>query len=165
MAELAPNDFDKVIAVNLRGVFLGMRYVLPVMIAQGRGSTVCTGSIASVLGLPSTAAYNAAKHGVLGIVRTAAAEVAQHGIRMNAVMPGMIDTRMLRSLAHRLIPEVDGDKRTEVVGRRGWPMRRLGQPEEVARVVRFLLSDESSFVTGAAIAVDGGATCTISNAG
>jgi NAD(P)-dependent dehydrogenase (short-subunit alcohol dehydrogenase family) len=97
VAEYPEDGFDDVIAVNLRGVFLGLRYTLPVMLEQGSGSIVNTGSIASERGLPGTVAYNAAKHAVLGMTRTAAAEVSGSGVRVNAVLPGIVDTRLLRS--------------------------------------------------------------------
>ena len=98
LAEYPEEEFERVVGVNLFGVFLGLRHVLPVMLEQGSGAIVNTGSLASERGLPSSGAYIATKHAVLGLTRTAASEVAGRGVRVNAVLPGMIDTRMLRDL-------------------------------------------------------------------
>jgi 3alpha(or 20beta)-hydroxysteroid dehydrogenase len=163
LAEYSEEAFDEVFAINVRGVFLGLRYVLPVMLAKGKGAIVNTGSLASERGLPGTGAYNASKHAVVGLTRTAAAEVGPKGIRVNAVLPGMVDTRMLRSIAGKIF---DGDvenglrKMVQVA-----PLRRYGQPEEIAAVVCFLLSDAASFVNGVAWAADGGALATMGNGG
>jgi 3alpha(or 20beta)-hydroxysteroid dehydrogenase len=157
-----PEDvFDEVIAVNLRGVFLGLRHVLPVMLRQGSGSIVNTGSLASERGLPLTAAYNASKHAVVGLTKTAAAEVGAAGVRVNAVLPGMIDTRMLRSLVDTMS---GGDMEAGMQFVAGVaPQGRTGTVEEVAAIVAFLASDAASFVNGVAWPVDGGALATMAN--
>jgi NAD(P)-dependent dehydrogenase (short-subunit alcohol dehydrogenase family) len=152
-------EFDRIIAVNLKGIFLGLRHVIPVMLAQGGGAIVNTGSIASERGLGGACAYNATKHGVLGLTRTAAADVAARGVRVNAVLPGVIDTPLLEGMLHTLFNgDVQLGKRT--LGKIA-PQERIGQPREVGEVVAFLLSDAASFVNGAAWAMDGGALCTI----
>jgi NAD(P)-dependent dehydrogenase (short-subunit alcohol dehydrogenase family) len=153
------NEFDRIIAVNLRGIFLGLRHVIPVMLSQGGGAIVNTGSIASERGLGGACAYNATKHGVLGLTRTAAADVAARGVRVNAVLPGVIDTPLLEGMLHTLFNgDVQLGKRT--LGKIA-PQERIGLPQEVGEVVAFLLSDAASFVNGAAWAMDGGALCTI----
>lgn len=164
MADLDYSDWLKVIDVNLNGVFLGMRYVLPVMRKQKGGSIVCTGSIASIVGLPTTVAYNAAKHAVAGIVRTAASEEAKNGIRVNAVAPGFINTRMFQDIAGTLLPDMKDKLEAAKLAGSSAPIGRLGEPEEVANVVRFLLSDEASLMVGAVVAVDGGVTATAGTA-
>lgn len=152
-------EFDRVTRVNTNGVFLGMRHALPLMIAQGRGSIVNTASIGSERGLAGACTYNASKHAVVGLTRTAAAEAGPKGIRVNCVMPGVIDTPLLESV---LGPLFGGDialgKKT--LGKIA-PLERIGQPVEIGEVVAFLLSDAASFVTGAAWSIDGGALCTI----
>ena len=152
-------EFDRLIAVNLRSIFLGMRHVIPVMLAQGGGAVVNTGSIASERGLAGACAYNATKHGVIGLTRTAAADVGARGVRVNAVMPGVIDTPLLEGMLETLFSgDVALGKRT--LGKVA-PMERIGLPREVGEVVAFLLSSKAAFVNGAAWAMDGGALCTI----
>jgi NAD(P)-dependent dehydrogenase (short-subunit alcohol dehydrogenase family) len=152
-------EFDRIIAVNLKGIFLGLRHVIPVMLAQGGGAIVNTGSIASERGLGGACAYNATKHGVLGLTRTAAADVAARGVRVNAVLPGVIDTPLLEGMLQTMFNgDVQLGKRT--LGKIA-PQERIGLPREVGEVVAFLLSDAASFVNGAAWAMDGGALCTI----
>ena len=163
LAEMPEDDFDRIIAVNLRGTFLGMRYVLPIMLERGSGSIINMSSVAGERGLPGTAAYNASKHGVIGLTRSAASEVAHAGVRVNALCPGFIDTRMLRSLAAQFTPD-DPAVALDMIAN-GSPTGRLGTPEEIAGAVRFLASDAASFVNGVAWAVDGGALGTMGGGG
>ena len=141
-------SFDRMIEVNLKSVWLSLKHELPVMQAQGAGVIVNTASIAGMIGLKSATAYVAAKHAVIGLTKTAAIEFAQQGIRVNAVCPGFIETRMTtRAVANR------GDQI-----KASTPLGRLGTPEEIAEMVVWLCSDRASYVTGAAYAVDGGWT-------
>jgi NAD(P)-dependent dehydrogenase (short-subunit alcohol dehydrogenase family) len=150
--------FDAVMAVNVRGVFLGMKYVLKQMLAQKGGAIVNTASTAALLGSPGMPAYVASKHAVLGLTKTASGEVARHGIRVNAVCPGPIDTRMIHHLEAQLNP-ADPDS----VGRKyqaSIPIGRYGTAEEVANTVLFLCSDLAGNITGAHFVVDGGRSST-----
>ena len=164
--ELAPThlykveEFDRVLHVNLRGMFLGLRYVLPDMVRRGTGAVVNTASIGSERGLAGACAYNAAKHGAVGLTRTAASEVAQKGVRVNCVMPGVIETPLLVGMLEQMFDDVEaGMKKLGEVA----TLNRVGQPEEVGNVVSFLLSDEASYVNGAKWEIDGGALATIRN--
>jgi NAD(P)-dependent dehydrogenase (short-subunit alcohol dehydrogenase family) len=146
--------FDRVIAVNLRGVWLGLKYVIPPMRARGGGSIVITSSIAGYKGTPGISAYTASKHAVVGLMRTAALECAEAGIRVNTVHPAPIETRMIRSLEEQFVP---GDpERARAERMRRIPMKRYGKPEEVANLAVFLASDESKYCTGGVYSVDGG---------
>ena len=153
--------FDKIIRVNLRSMFLGLRFVLPQMVAAGRGAVVNTASIGSERGLAGACAYNAAKHGAVGLTRTAASEVAQKGVRVNCVMPGVIETPLLVGMLEQMF-EGDVAAGMDKLGQVA-TLNRVGQPEEVGKVVSFLLSDESSYVNGAKWEIDGGALATIRN--
>ena len=142
-------EWDRLHAVNLRGVFLGLQAAARAMAESGGGSIIATSSGAGLRGGASMGTYCATKHGVLGLVKSAAADLAPHRIRVNAVCPGVIDTPILGPL-HKNQEILDG------VFARAHPIGRVGQPEEVANLVLFLASDESSFITGTACPVDGG---------
>jgi len=152
--------FDRIIRVNLRSMFLGLRFVLPHMVAAGKGAVVNTASIGSERGLAGACAYNAAKHGAVGLTRTAASEVGQKGVRVNCVMPGVIETPLLVGMLEQMFDDVQAgmDKLGQVA-----TLNRVGQPREVGDVVSFLLSDEASYVNGAKWEIDGGALATIRN--
>jgi NAD(P)-dependent dehydrogenase (short-subunit alcohol dehydrogenase family) len=145
-AEWSEEAFDRMIAVNLKGVWLCMRHELPQMRAQGGGAIVNTGSIAGLVGLPNSSAYVAAKHGVIGLTKTAALEYAEVNIRVNAVCPGYIRTPMtepsMRLRGEAILAQT--------------PLRRMGNPEEIAEMVVWLCSERASYVSGAAYNVDGG---------
>ncbi len=148
IAEHREEDFDRVWAVNGRSVFLGMKYAIPLMLANGGGSIVNTASMAAHVVFPSHAAYNAAKAAVIMLTKTAAAEYGAEGIRVNAVLPGAIRTGMTKILPEEYL--------TAVV--KATPLGRIGEPVEMANLALFLASDESSFITGAEMLVDGGYT-------
>ena len=154
--------FDKVMAVNVRGVWLGLKYVMPVMRERGGGSIVITSSTAGVRGTSGMSPYTTSKHAVIGLMRTAAMEGASMGIRVNTVNPSPINTRMMRSLEEQLSYEGrDGFATVEEAQEsfaQGNPLRRYGEPEEVGRLMMFLASDESSYCNGGVYMVDGGTT-------
>ncbi len=156
LAEYSEEVWDRVIAVNLRGVFLGLRYVLPVMIQQGSGSIINTSSVAGTVGAPGLGAYSASKHAILGLTRTAAGEVGQKGVRVNAICPGPVDTPMIHAIEAMINPE--NPESVGVSNRARNPMGRYGMPEEIAQVVLFLASDAASYVNGATYLIDGGRT-------
>ena len=160
--EQTEKEFRSVLDVNLIGMFLTLNHVIPVMYETGRGSIVCTGSIASARGLPMTSAYNASKHAVLGLVRSLAAEAGPRGVRINAVLPGMVDTQMLRTTSTLLAP-VWSAIGVQEAGKSVSPIGRAARPEEIGEVAAFLLSDAASYVHGAGIPVDGGALATMGN--
>lgn len=152
--------FDQVIAVNVRGVWLGLKYVIPLMRERGGGSIVITSSTAGIGGTSGMSAYTTSKHAVIGLMRTAALECAPLGIRVNTVNPAPIETRMMRSIEEMRVAAEDNSEatleRTHQAFAARVPLQRYGNPEEVAKLMLFLASDESSFCTGGVYMVDGG---------
>jgi NAD(P)-dependent dehydrogenase (short-subunit alcohol dehydrogenase family) len=150
-ADASGEDFDRVTAINLRGVWNCMKYELRQMREQGRGAIVNCSSIGGLIGNPGRAIYHASKHGVIGLTKSAALEYAARGIRINAVCPGTIETPMVADMMAK-------ESVTTADFQRDLPIGRLGRPEEIAAAVLWLCSDGASFVIGHALAVDGGYT-------
>jgi NAD(P)-dependent dehydrogenase (short-subunit alcohol dehydrogenase family) len=146
--------FDEVMAINVKGVFLGLKHVLPVMVAQGKGAVVNTASLAAHIGTRHLAPYTASKHAVLGLTKTAALEVARKGVRVNAVCPGPVDTPMLRDIEAGQAPE--GAEKLREQRAASIPDGRYALPQEVAQLMVYLASDMSSHVTGQGIQINGG---------
>jgi len=147
LANLKEEDWDRVIAIDLTSVYLGIKYVLPEMIRQGGGVILSTASVAGLVGFQGSGAYAAAKAGVINLTRLAALEYADKNIRVNCICPGVIETPMVDRV-------MGGRPRERVV--KTEPIGRLGRPEDIANAALFLASDESSFATGAPFIIDGG---------
>lgn len=143
------DSWDKVVGINLSGVFYGMRYEIPAILASGGGAIVNIASILGSVGIANSAAYVAAKHGVVGLTKSAGLEYGEKGVRINAIGPGFIETPLLTK-------HMDDATLKFIAGKHA--MNRLGQPEEVAALTSFLLSDTASFITGSYHLVDGGYT-------
>lgn len=150
--EQSVQALDLVYNVNVRGVFLGLHYVIPVMKKQKSGAILNTSSLAGLMGAPGMSPYIMSKHAVIGLTRVTANELAPYGIRVNAVLPGTINTRMMRQIEENFGNAEDFKAANEAAT----PMGRYGEPQEVAAVMNFLLSDEASFVTASLYTVDGG---------
>lgn len=147
--ECTEENWDKTLGINLKGIWACMKYEIIQMLKQGGGAIVNTASVAGLIGFPGLPAYVASKHGILGLTKTAALENAKNNIRINAVCPGVIKTPMVDRITGQ-------DKEVEKQYEDMEPIGRMGQPEEVAEAVMWLCSDAASFVTGHALAVDGG---------
>ncbi|WP_342429181.1 SDR family NAD(P)-dependent oxidoreductase [Neobacillus sp. FSL H8-0543] len=144
--DCSEEEFDAIVAVNLKGAFYGLKYVVNEMLKTGGGSIVNTASLGGIVGMPTLGPYSATKHGIVGLTKTIAGEYGRDNIRINAIAPGTNETPMVKAFPAEAIKAMG-----EAV-----PMGRLGQPHEVGNVVAFLLSDEASYIHGAVISIDGG---------
>jgi len=153
IAQTEVADFDRVLAVNVRGVFLGMKYAGPAIAERGGGAIVNTASVAGLGGTQGIVAYGASKHAVIGMTKTAALEFAPMKIRVNAVCPSPVETRMMRSLEAGLNPADPEAVHTAIA--MSIPLGRYGEPSDVAALMCFLCSDDAAFLSGAAIPIDG----------
>ena len=155
IADYGSEEFSRVIDINLKGVFYGLKYTLPHLAKQGSGAIVNASSVGGIRAVPNQVGYGAAKHAVAGMTKDAAIEYGQYGVSINAIAPGAIMTDMVRGS----LKQMGGEEGWEEVGRQFVsvnPMRRFGRPEEVASLVTYLLSQEAEFINGAVIPIDGG---------
>ena len=149
MEDYGDDIFEELLSVNLKGVWYGMKAVLPIMKQQGSGAIVNVSSVAGLSAAPRMSAYAATKHAVVGLTRTGSSEYAKYGLKINAVCPTAIDTEMGRAFINEN-PDILEILKAKI------PMKRLGEAREVAKLISWLCSDENTFVTGQAIAIDGG---------
>lgn len=152
IADLTPEDFDRVMAVNVRGVFLGMKYAIPAL--QAGASIVITSSIAGLVGSNDLAAYVTSKHALIGLMRTAALELGPRQIRVNSIHPGPIDNRMMRGIEAQVSPGHEREAKDAFTAQ--VPLGRYGQNEEIAQLALFLASPASSYCNGSLFVADGG---------
>lgn len=158
IVEQPVENIERVLAVNVKGVLLGLKHVMRVMMEQRSGSIINMSSVAGWIGAAGLAPYVASKHAVIGATKSAAIEGVEYGIRVNAVSPGPIETRMMRSIEEGQAPgQAEAAKQAYTAA---IPMKRYGLPEEVAELVLFLASDRSSYITGATYLIDGGQVAT-----
>jgi len=148
--------FDQVMDVNVKGPFLGLKAAVPAMMERGGGSIVITSSVAGLQGTPGLSAYGTSKHAVIGLMKSAAREFADQKIRVNTVNPAPVETRMIRSIESGMAPDSEEQAKARML--ESIPMHRYGEPEDIAKMMLFLASDDSDFVTGSVYTVDGGWT-------
>ncbi|MEC5423950.1 glucose 1-dehydrogenase [Virgibacillus sp. C22-A2] len=153
-ADYGSDEFQKVININLNGVFFGMKYVLEIMKKQGSGAIVNTASVGGIRGVGNQAGYAASKHGVVGLTKNAGIEYGEHGVSINAIAPGAIMTAMVEGSLKQMAGDDWEEAGKEFVSVN--PMKRFGQPDEVGSLVAYLLSEESKFINAAVIPIDGG---------
>jgi len=158
LASYRLDDFQKVMSVNVVGVFLGLKHVLPVMVTQKSGSIINTSSLAGLTGGPGMIAYYTSKHAVIGLTRTAALECAATGVRVNCVNPGIIESRMVHDIEEGYAPGQSDKVHAQILA--SIPAGRYGQPEEVATLVAFLASDDARYISGSIHLVDGAKNAT-----
>lgn len=154
LVDVSVEDFDRVYGVNVRGVFLNLKHVLPIMYHSGAGSVINVSSVAGLHGAADVGPYVMSKHAVVGLTKVAALEAAPHGVRVNSIHPSAVNTRMMRSLEAGFSPQDSEAARAKMVD--AIPMKRYAEVADVLGVALFLASDESSFVTGSQYRVDGG---------
>jgi NAD(P)-dependent dehydrogenase (short-subunit alcohol dehydrogenase family) len=156
LAEQTIDNYEAVLSINVRGVFLSMKYEIPQMLKNGGGAIVNMSSVGGLIAFPGFSLYVASKHAVLGLTKTAALEYAKSGIRINAVSPAVIETDMMDRFVGKVGVGKEGEMRQQLAAMH--PIGRTGKPEEIASAVLYLCSDGASFVTGQTLAIDGGFT-------
>ena len=154
LVEQTLEDFEKVMNVNVRGVFLGLKHVLPLMMKQGSGSIINTSSVAGLAGWPGITPYVASKHAVVGLTKNAALEAASANVRVNSIHPSPVNTRMMRTIEAGAGKGSTEDAKETIS--QDIPLGRYGEVSDIANLVLFLASDESTFITGCQYRVDGG---------
>ncbi|SES28507.1 SDR family NAD(P)-dependent oxidoreductase [Salisediminibacterium halotolerans] len=154
LPEQTLDEFQSVMAVNVDGVFLGLKYVMPIMTKQGSGSIINHSSVAGFIGSPGVAPYVASKHAVIGLTKTAALEAAESNVRVNSIHPSPVNTRMMRSLEKGFSPDHAEAVKSQL--EQDIPLHRYGESDDIANLVLFLASDESAFISGSQYRIDGG---------
>ena len=151
--DITEKDFDFVYNINVKGAFYGLKYVMPIMKQQKAGSIVNTASVAGLIGSPNMMLYNSSKHALMGINKVAALEAAPYNVRVNTVNPGVINTQMMRNIESKVAP--GAAEAAQAAYNDAVPMKRYGEPDEVANVIAFLLSDEATYVSSSSFTIDG----------